>query len=102
MASGKKVFPDFFEDTPLDPMRLATGGRTPGRGRRVGGAEKKKVGFYLPVDLLERFTRKFHELKLAGAAIENKSALVEIALAFALDDLDKGGASRLLEGLQAG
>lgn len=101
MASGKKTFPDLFEESPLDPMRMATGRR---REPKVKGhkasAEKKKAGFYLSVELLDRFTRKFHELKLAGAAIENKSALVEMALSFAMDDMDKGKASRLLKGLQ--
>ena len=48
---------------------------------------------------LDRFTRKFHELKLAGVAIENKSALVEMALSFAMDDIDKGEHSRLLKRL---
>lgn len=97
MASGKKTFPDFFEEAPLDPMRVATGRqRLPGQR---AGVEKRKVGFYLPVALLERFNRKFHELKLAGAAVENKSALVEMALVMALDDLDKGSSSRLLKGL---
>jgi len=56
---------------------------------------KKKAGFYLSEELLERFNRRFHQMKLEGAAIENKSALLEIALAFALDDLDKGAQSKL-------
>jgi len=100
MASGKKPFPDFFEDTPLDPVHVATGRhRLPSQRAGGVGAEKKKVGFYLPVALLERFNRKFHELKLAGVAIDNKSALVEMALALALDDLDKGSSGRLLKGL---
>jgi hypothetical protein len=100
MASGKKAFPDFFEETSLDPMHVATGRRRPTQAPldrpRV---DKKKAGFYLPVDLLDRFNRKFHELKLAGVAVDNKSALVEIALVDALDDLDKGDASRILKKL---
>ena len=60
-------------------------------------SDKKKAGFYLSVDLLERFNRKFYELKLAGAAIENKSALMELALSFALDDLDKGAKSQIIK-----
>jgi hypothetical protein len=39
-------------------------------------------------------------LKLAGAAIENKSALLELALSFALDDLDKGAKSRVLQNIR--
>jgi hypothetical protein len=50
---------------------------------------------------LDRFSRKFYELKLAGVAIENKSALLEVALSFALDDLDKGPKSRQLQGIEA-
>ncbi|MCP4688074.1 MAG: hypothetical protein GY859_08495 [Desulfobacterales bacterium] len=89
----------------MDPINVATGGERrsrSGAGERAGSAsrpvvEKKKAGFYLSLSVLDRFTRKFHELKLAGAAIENKSALVEMALAFALDDLDKGNESHLLK-----
>jgi hypothetical protein len=101
MPSGKKPFPDFFEDMPIDPVHVATGSR-----RRTGpkgaaaGTEKKKVGFYLPVETIDRFNRMFHQLKLAGAAIENKSALVELAIAYALEDLERGEKSRLLPRLQ--
>ena len=98
MASGKKAFPDFFEETSLDPMHVATGRRRPAPLDRPR-VDKKKAGFYLSVDLLNRFNRKFHELKLAGVAIDNKSALVELALVNALDDLDRGDASRLLKKL---
>ena len=101
MASGKKQFPDFFEDTPIDPVHAATGRRR--RGRSKGprpGIEKKKAGFYLSVEVIERFNRTFHQLKLAGAAVENKSALVELAIAYALDDLDRGEKSRLLPRLR--
>lgn len=100
MASGKKTFPDLFEESPLDPVHVATGR---GRGPQTKGpqavVEKKKAGFYLSVALLDRFTRRFHELKLAGAAIENKSALVELALSFAMDDMDRGEDSHLLKEL---
>ena len=97
MASGKKPFPDFFEETPIDPVHVATGKRH-GKGPRGPrpGPEKKKVGFYLSLEMVDRFNHKFHELKLAGAAIENKSALVELALSYAMDDMDKGEASQLL------
>ena len=60
---------------------------------------KKKAGFYLSVDLLNRFNHKFHELKLAGVAIDNKSTLLESALSFALDDMDKGEDSQVLRNL---
>jgi hypothetical protein len=38
-------------------------------------------------------------LKLEGVAIENKSALLELALSFALDDMDRSHESRLLSHL---
>ena len=63
-------------------------------------AAKKKAGFYLSVDILNRFTLKFHELKLAGGAIDNKSTLLEAALDFALDDVDKGAGSQILQRLK--
>ena len=114
MAASKNKTPDFFKDESFDPMEVATGpGRSgedseesthseAGKGLipKTGAgqaAAKKKAGFYISVDLLDRFSRKFYELKLAGIAIENKSALLELALSFALDDLDKGPKSRLLQ-----
>lgn len=102
MTAGKKDLPDFFDDTPIDPMGTATG-KGPGTyateddGRKKSGPEKKKAGFYLSAELLDRFDRKFHELKLAGQTIGNKSNLLEAALAFALDDMDKGEESCILE-----
>ena len=107
MAASKNKTPDFFEDEPFDPVDVATGPGGPARSEKPSalhagrvldpGPVKKKVGFYVSVDLLERFTRKFYELKLAGAAIENKSALLELALTFALDDLDTGTKSQVLK-----
>ena len=117
MAASKTKTPDFFEDESFDPVEVASGQGGPGRsgqnskkpaplyaGKGVSSKtqighrpHKKKAGFYVSVDLLERFTRKFYELKLAGAAIENKSALLERALSFALDDLDKGAKSQILK-----
>ena len=120
MTSRKKNMPDFFEDSLFDPMETATGhapripneksGRSPASGARplqprgrptAGTVPKKKAGFYLSADILERFTRKFHELKLAGVAVENKSTLLESALTFALDDLDQGSGSRILKSIDS-
>ena len=112
MAASKKTTPDFFADSPLDPVESATG--YPSRQGRNGDAKssayahtakptkaaaKKKAGFYLSTDILNRFTLKFHELKLAGIAIDNKSTLLELALSYALDDLDKGKQSHVLQTL---
>ena len=123
MAANKKKTPDFFKDESFDPIEVATGPSRPGghdrsqdlesggpsHSRAAGTAinklagsqavHKKKAGFYISVELLNRFDRKFYELKLAGAAIENKSALLELALTFALDDLDKGTQSRVLKNI---
>lgn len=94
MMSDPKDLPDFFDSTPVDPVRSATGD-----SRKAPAGPKKKAGFYLSLQLIERFDRKFHELKLAGAAIDNKSNLLEAALAFALDDLDRGERSQVLKRL---
>lgn len=91
MANDPKTPPDFFEPSPLDPIQLATGGHAPGTT-----IPKKKAGFYLSLDVLTRFERKFYELKLAGAPVGNKSSLLEAALNFALDDLDRNPQSRVL------
>lgn len=112
MAAKKKTTPDFFTESPLDPVESATGypsqqGRGIGlnssakadKGPPINTASKKKAGFYLSVDILNRFTLKFHELKLAGVAVDNKSTLLELALCYALDDLDKGKQSRVLKKL---
>jgi len=102
MAARSKDTPDLFEETTLDPVESATGYgiSSPSPRRSLNTASKKKAGFYISVDVLRRFTLKFHELKLAGVAIDNKSTLLELALAFALDDMDKGKASRVLQNLQ--
>jgi len=83
---------DFFDENRIDPIQAAT-------GLKPAAAAKKKAGFYLPVELLERFNRKFFELKLAGCPIENKSVLVEAALKYALTDLDRGTNSRILNAI---
>ncbi|MCP4672500.1 MAG: hypothetical protein GY857_14490 [Desulfobacula sp.] len=113
MARIRKESPDFFDDDPFDPVIAATGSDHQGdeddpknsstEERKKWKIEnrkqqtKKKAGFYLSIDVLERFTRKFHELKLSGVMIENKSALVETALSFALDDIDMGENSEVLK-----
>ena len=112
MAARKKDTPDLFADTALDPVESATGYGNPSSQiqkpesfnaplaeKPTGAASKKKAGFYISVDVLRRFTHKFHELKLAGVAIDNKSTLLELALSFALDDMDQGKDSRVLQRL---
>ena len=94
--SERDKSPDFFEAYELDALAAASGRN---RGTRTPVA-KKKAGFYLSEAILKRFNRRFHQLKLDGVMIENKSALVELALAFALDDLDKGERSVLAEALK--
>jgi hypothetical protein len=90
--------PDFFEETPFDPVLSATGGAPP-PVQANPALPKKKAGFYLSAPLLERFNRKFHEMKLADAAVDNKSSLLEVLLEFALDDLDRGECSRVRQKL---
>ncbi len=104
MTAGRKDLADFFEDSPIDPVGSATGRRPGDPGEGTGGPkrsapEKKKAGYYLRADLLNRFDRKYHELKLAGVSVVNKSALLEAALEFALDDLDRGEKSGILKRL---
>jgi hypothetical protein len=93
--SAHNKSPDFFEDHGTDPVAAATG-----MGKSVRQVPKKKAGFYLSLTLLERFNRRYHQMKLDGLPIENKSALLEMALSFALDDLDKGERGRLWTELQ--
>ena len=112
MAVRKNQTPHFFSEEPFDPVAVATGqgGQrdTPdsarfkkespqASGHVSSAAKKKKAGFYLSIELLDRFARKYYELKLAGATIKNQSALLELALSFALDDLDKGINSQVLK-----
>ena len=110
MATGRNKLPDFFSEDGIDPVESAIGNRkrltennaaSSGKAAKSGMSTKKKAGFYLSREILERFNLKFHELKLAGVAIDNKSTLLELALIFALDDLDKGGKSRVLQGLRS-
>lgn len=117
MADRRKKTPDFFKDDAFEPVDTATGypvhsPQAASDGvpathestlKKKGGDStaslpyKKKAGFYLSADILERFNLKFYELKLAGVTIENKSNLLELVLAFALDDIDKGQQSRILK-----
>jgi hypothetical protein len=96
-ASDKKTTPDFFDETRLDPVSVATGRPASKSAPSKPAVPKKKAGFYFTETLLERFNRKFYQMKLDGVPIENKSDLAEMALHFALDDLDRGDASRLIE-----
>ena len=91
-ASDNKTIPDFFDENRLDPVSVATGRSAP-----KSAVPKRKVGFYFSETLLDRFTRKFHQLKIDGVPIDNKSALAELALHFALDDMDRGDTSQLLK-----
>ena len=112
MLSDRKKRPDFFNGDGLDPVEIATGyapsppdnntSLSENATQKVPTAEvvvKKKAGFYLSMDLLNRFNLKFHELKLAGVPVDNKSTLIEVALGFALDDMDKGASSQVLNKL---
>ena len=115
MTDSRKITPDFFEDSEPDPVDTATGPPANSRSQTSGTASsaqagrlknsqaaagsavaKKKAGFYLSADILNRFNLKFYELKLSGAPIDNKSNLLELMLGFALDDMDKGEQSRIL------
>jgi hypothetical protein len=91
-ASDNTPIPDFFNEDSVDPVAAAT-------GRPVGPSPvpKRKVGFYFSEALIERFNRTFHQLKLDKVAIDNKSALAELALHFALDDLERKMNSQLLK-----
>lgn len=93
--SDDKTVPDFFDERRVDPVSVATGRRIP-----KPKIPKKKVGFYVSEVLLDRFNRKFHQLKLDGVPLENKSMLAEMALSYALDDMDQEKTSHLLAKLK--
>jgi len=97
MVTHRKKTPNFFEDQTIDPVETATGHGKVSKGLSSVSTPKKKAGFYISTGVLERFSRKFYELKLAGVGIDNKSTLLELALNFALDDMDKGAQSRILQ-----
>jgi hypothetical protein len=103
MAKKTKKSPDFFEENPFDPVNAAIGDGQTQRSALVGkgaAAEKRKAGFYLSTRILERFNRNFYELKLQGRPVENKSALLEAVIDFALDDIEQAAGSRILKRLQ--
>jgi hypothetical protein len=103
-ASETKTHPDFFEEHTLDPVTTAartTAARTSAKGAHTA-VPKKKAGFYLPAELLTRFDRQFHQLKIDGVPVENKSALLELVLEYALADLEREGRSVLLRKLEEG
>lgn len=106
MAKHRPKPPDLFEECGPDPIDAACGPRrtVSPEPRRPGAAAdlKRKAGFYLSEELIERFNMKFYQLKLAGAAVDNKSALLEAALNFALDDLDRGAESLVLRRTKPG
>ena len=98
-ASDNKTIPDFFDEKRMDPVHVATGRPASKLAAPKPAVPKRKAGFYFSEALLDRFTRKFHQLKLDGVPIDNKSVLAEMALHFALDDMDRGEASQLLKRL---
>ena len=96
-ASEQKTPINFFKNyNNLEPVNAATQHST-----TAAALHKRKAGFYLNTDLLERFNHCFHRLKLAGISIGNKSALVELALQYALEDLEQGDHSIILKKINA-
>ncbi|PID39658.1 MAG: hypothetical protein CR984_06260 [Proteobacteria bacterium] len=93
-ASDCKPVPDFFDEDALDPLTVATGGPVTRQAE-----PKRKVGFYFSESVLQRFNRTFHQLKLDNVAIGNKSALAELAIEYALEDLERKADSQLLKRL---
>lgn len=90
---------DFFEESAIDPMAAATGSDRPllqPKSDPSAADRKQKAGFYLSRRILARFNRRFYELKVEGRSIGNKSALLEAALDYALDDIDQGSGSKIL------
>lgn len=86
MAKDKKdnQAADFFPETSFDPLIAAVRGEN-------HDSDKKKAGFYLSRGLLERFDKTFYTLKIEGKGVENKSALVENLMTYALNVLDEEG-----------
>jgi hypothetical protein len=71
-------------------------------GKPGPAVPKKKAGFYLSEALLARFDRQFHQLKIDGVPVGNKSALLELALEYALSDLARKEESVLMRKLVQG
>ncbi|OQX62766.1 MAG: hypothetical protein B5M56_05250 [Desulfococcus sp. 4484_241] len=93
MGKSRKTVPDFFDETGLDPVKAVTGARkvsSEEEKKKAPDVVKKKAGFYIDADLLDRFDRVFYQLKLEGVAVGNKSMLLEAVLRFAMDDIKKG------------
>lgn len=80
---------DFFHETGFDPLIAAV------RGENRDN-DKKKVGFYISLKLLERFDKTFYTLKIDGR-VDNKSAFVEKLLAHALDVLEQDGLEKIVQ-----
>lgn len=78
---------DFFHETGFDPLIAAVRGEN-------RDSDKKKVGFYISLKLLERFDKTFYTLKIDGR-VDNKSAFVEKLLAYALDVIDHEGLEKI-------
>lgn len=105
MASEKNRSADFFDDSAFDPVSTAIGTADSRNAdalssrKKTVAPPKKKAGFYLSIDMLDRFNRKFHELMLAGVNVDNKSTFVEALLTYALDELDQGDDGGVLKTL---
>lgn len=80
---------DFFPETGFDPLIAAVRGEN-------RDTDKKKVGFYISLKLLERFDKTFYTLKIDGR-VDNKSAFVEKLLAYALDVLEQDGLEKIVK-----
>jgi len=66
-----------------------------GGGKKDAVTEKKKTGYYLPVDMIETFDRIFYNLKLKGVRFK-KNDLAEAIFKYGLKDLERGDASQIL------
>lgn len=78
---------DFFHETGFDPLIAAVRGESREN-------DKKKVGFYISLKLLEHFDKTFYTLKIDGR-VDNKSAFVEKLLAYALDVIEHEGLEKI-------
>ena len=85
MAIKKKRIPDLFAEEGLDPVQTATGYPPSSRGASptAGSVVKKKAGFYLSVNILDRFSGQLDELTeeglldvLDGSIVLNRDGLL--------------------------